>query len=253
MNKNNTKILIIVAHPDDAEISMGMRIYDYVQSGCEVFIHSLSMGGKGSNNQKLKDVRVKETQKASEILGIHSYTFSNFPDTLFEENRGKIRSEIEKVVAKIQPDLVYTHYPEDTHIDHEITSKEVLIGARSVPSLFYFRSPYSRNLIPKIFFFGDEKLMNIKIESIKCFESQKLLDEQLLKTFSSVIYFEYVHPNAIIDLKLSHGMSISDSLYAEAFVLEREFILPFRSKKLNGFIKSTHALKEKIRFLAKKH
>ena len=44
MKKDNTKVLIIVAHPDDAEISMGMRIYDYVQSGCEVFVHSLSMG-----------------------------------------------------------------------------------------------------------------------------------------------------------------------------------------------------------------
>lgn len=252
MKKDNTKVLIIVAHPDDAEISMGMRIYDYVQNGCEVFVHSLSMGGKKDNSQKLKNIRVKETQEASNILGIHSYTFSDFPDTFFEEDRGKIRSEIEKLVVKIQPDVVYTHYPEDLHIDHEITSKEVLIGARSVSSFFYFRSPYSRNLIPKIFFFGDEKLMDKKIESLKCFASQKLLDEDLLKTFSSVIYFEYVHPNAIIDFKLSHGMSISDLLYAEAFIAEREFILPLEFKKLNGFIKSTHTLKEKIHFLAKR-
>ena len=195
---------------------------------------------------------MKETQEASNILGIHSYTFSDFSDTLFEENRVKIRTEVEKLVAKIQPDIVYTHYPEDLHVDHEITSKEVLIGARSVPSLFYFRSPYSRNLIPKVFFFGDENLMDRKIESLKCFASQKLLDEDLLKTFSSVIYFEYVHPNAIVDLKLSYGMLISDPLYAEAFIPEREFILPFGSRKLNSFVKSAHTLKAKIRFLAKK-
>jgi len=130
MKKDNTKVLIIVAHPDDAEISMGMRIYDYVQSGCEVFVHSLSMGGKKDNNQKLKNIRVKETQEASNILGIHSYTFSDFSDTLFEENRVKIRTEVEKLVAKIQPDIVYTHYSNDLNQDHRQLHHATMIAFR---------------------------------------------------------------------------------------------------------------------------
>lgn len=52
MEKNNKKVLIIVAHPDDAEISMGMRIYDYVQYGCEVFIPERDFRHRWKNGKR---------------------------------------------------------------------------------------------------------------------------------------------------------------------------------------------------------
>ena len=244
--KDNNIVLVVVAHPDDAEISMGMRIYDHIKNGDAVYVHCFSKGGGKKNDEKLKKERVKEALLAAKILNITHYDFSDFPDTLFERCRSEIRGEVERLVRKLQPDIVYTHFYKDSHLDHEIISKEVLVGARSVPNLYYFRSPYSRNFIPQIFFFGDDKYMNRKLRALKCFRSQKLVDEKFLKTFSSIMYFEYLHPHAVFNLKLSTRNKLNKPLYVEMFVPEREFILASHMPKLRGVRKSTFFLQEKI-------
>jgi len=249
--KIQEKVLVVVAHPDDAEISMGMKILDLKNQGHYVHVHCLSKGGKKNNNAAYKMKREYEATKAGSILNVDKYTFSDFPDTLFEKNSAEIRSELEEIIKTERPDAVYTHYHEDSHIDHEISSKETLIASRSVKSLVYFRSPYSRNFIPKIFYFADENSMNKKYKALKCFKSQRYLDEDFLKQISSVLYFEYLHPQLIINLKLSHGKKISDPLYCEFFIPERVFEVESTLPRLKGVKKKTFEIKEKVRFSLK--
>lgn len=245
------KILIVVAHPDDAEISMAMKIVDLKNNGHYVHVHCLSKGGKRTNNAQYKKKRENEALRAGSILNVDKYTFSDFPDTLFEKVRADIRKELEAIIKKVNPDTVYTHYFEDSHIDHEIASKETLISSRSVKNLIYFRSPYSRNFIPKMFHFADEDSMNKKYNALKCFKSQKYLDEDFLKQVSSILYFEYLHPQLIIDLKLSYGKKVSDPLYCEFFISERLIEVDSNLVKLGDTKKSVLKIKEKVKFSLK--
>lgn len=42
-----TRVLVVAAHPDDAEISMGMRIHDYARQGAEIAAALASAGEDG--------------------------------------------------------------------------------------------------------------------------------------------------------------------------------------------------------------
>ncbi|CAO0837844.1 PIG-L family deacetylase OS=Streptomyces microflavus OX=1919 GN=Smic_04920 PE=4 SV=1 [Streptomyces microflavus] len=57
------------------------------------------------------------------VLMVNQYTFSDILDTRFVERRGRINSELFRVIREARPDVIYTHYPDDQHIDHSITAK----------------------------------------------------------------------------------------------------------------------------------
>lgn len=211
------KVLIIVAHPDDAEISMGMKIQEHVSKHDEVFIHCISKGG--NKGEELKAIRVHEAIEAGKILNINNYSFSDITDSDFESHRVKIRTVVEQLVKEINPDIVYTHFYKDMHTDHMVVAEEVLIGSRSVPTLKYFRSPYSVEMLPNEFFFGDQELIKLKEEAIKKFESQKQIDISVLKKFSSVVYFEYLHPHLIQKIMQCKK---TQELYVEFFSVVRQ-------------------------------
>ncbi|CAM5241196.1 PIG-L family deacetylase OS=Streptomyces microflavus OX=1919 GN=Smic_04920 PE=4 SV=1 [Streptomyces microflavus] len=81
-------VLIVVAHPDDAEISMGMRIHWYTRNGARVRVHCLATGKPEENGSQ---TRRDECLNAGAVLMVNQYTFSDIPDTRFVEHRGRIK------------------------------------------------------------------------------------------------------------------------------------------------------------------
>lgn len=216
MEVMKNKILVIVAHPDDAEISMSMKIEALVASGHEVKIHCVTHGGIKA--KEFEEVRTQEALDAAKAMGVVDYSFSEFPDSELEKYVTDIKSELEKLVTEYQPNVVYTHYPQDNHIDHEIVSKCTQIASRSVENLIYFRSPYSVNFIPKLFYFGDQKQIEKKMEVLSIFKYAKLIDPQMIKAFCQIVPSEYLHPYLLQKLmKMSSG-----PVFAEMFVPERQ-------------------------------
>jgi LmbE family N-acetylglucosaminyl deacetylase len=220
-SKKTQKALIIVAHPDDAEISMGMKIYHDIQQGYNIHIHIHTLSRGAIDNPDIAQQRVKECLSAGEILGVRNYTFSNITDTRFVTERAQINVELFSIIGKVQPDIIYTHYPEDQHLDHRITSEEVLIVAeREVPNICYFRSPYSKNFTPNLFFFGGEQMMEKKCQALRCFSSQNQLNVQTFKNLASVTSHQFLHHRVMKRIQSSH----ESPLYAELFYLERHII-----------------------------
>jgi N-acetylglucosamine malate deacetylase 1 len=84
-------VLIVVAHPDDAEIAMGMRIRWYTENGAHVRVHCLTTGSPAPNGS---DVRREECLAAGAVLGVENYTFSEIPDTRFTDHHGDINAEL---------------------------------------------------------------------------------------------------------------------------------------------------------------
>lgn len=183
-----TTVLIVGAHPDDAEIAMGMRMRWYALQGARVRVHCLSGTAE----------RRDEGLAAGAILGVDEYTFSDVPDTRFVEHRGAINSELFRVFREARPDIAYTHFPNDHHIDHSTTAQEVTtVAMREANNLCYFRSPYSVEFEPTKVFAGTQELLDDKAAALKCFASQRQLDMDVFRKLAEVGYRQHVHHRVV--------------------------------------------------------
>lgn len=192
-----TNVLVVVAHPDDAEISMGMRIRAYALGGARVRIHCLTTGTPGPDGTK---ERRKECMAAGAVLGVDAddYTFSAIPDTRFVEHRGQINADLFDTFHRARPDVVYTHFPDDQHLDHVTTAQEVTtVALREADNLRYFRSPYSIGFEPTRLFVGNRELLDTKTAALKCFASQRQLDMDIYRTLAEVAYRQHVHHRVV--------------------------------------------------------
>jgi LmbE family N-acetylglucosaminyl deacetylase len=188
-------ILVVVAHPDDAELAMGMRIRDHVLAGDRVRVHCLS-AGRAENDDGT--VRRDECQAAAKVLGIGNYSFSAIPDTRFTDHRGAINAALFAAFATERPDVVYTHHPDDQHLDHAVTGEEATtVAMREAADLIHFRSPYSRNFEPNLYFVGNPDLMAAKQAALACFASQQQLDMTVFGGLTALAYRQHVHHRVI--------------------------------------------------------
>ena len=113
------KILVAGAHPDDPELGCGGTIHLLVRVGHDVLVYYLTRGGAGIPDlspEQAREVRMREAQEACKILGARC-VFGNQRDGDTRVDR-QAYAEILQFVEKEAPDLVFTHWPIDTHPDH---------------------------------------------------------------------------------------------------------------------------------------
>ena len=108
-------ILAFGAHPDDVEISTGATLLKYSAEGKSIGIIDLTEGELGTRGNR--EQRYKESNKASEMLGLKVRTNLNLGDGFFEvSNENKI-----KIIEQIrlhQPEIVLANSLSDRHPDH---------------------------------------------------------------------------------------------------------------------------------------
>ena len=108
-------ILVIVAHPDDAELSCGGTLIKHADLGYKTGIIDLTQGEMGTRGT-VED-RMAEADAAAKILGLSIRENLKFADALFpndEEHRMKV---IQKI-RQYQPEIVIANAPADRHPDH---------------------------------------------------------------------------------------------------------------------------------------
>ena len=117
------KIVVAGAHPDDPESGCGGTIALYSNSGHEVAVLYLTRGEAGipgKTAQEAAAIRTAECQKACSILGARPL-FAGQMDGNTEVNRSRY-DDFRKILQNEQPDIVFTHWPIDTHRDHRVAS-----------------------------------------------------------------------------------------------------------------------------------
>lgn len=108
-------ILVICAHPDDAELSCGGTLIKHVDKGYKAGIIDMTEGEMGTRGTV--ETRYAEAQKAAEIMGVSIRENMQFRDGWFrddEEHRMKLIAKI----RQYQPEIIITNAPEDRHPDH---------------------------------------------------------------------------------------------------------------------------------------
>ena len=131
-NPKQLHILIIGAHPDDAEQSCGTAAL-YIAAGHKVKLVSVTNGDAGHQvmgGGELMRRRSEEARKSGAILGAEYLLLDNHDGELLPtlENRRKII----RLIRDFHSDIVITHRPNDYHPDHRATSQLVLDAAYMV-------------------------------------------------------------------------------------------------------------------------
>ena len=215
------KILVIVAHPDDAELGMGMKIKSHTQNGDVVKIIVVTNGEYKDSPKG----RILEAKKSAKILGVKELFFLGFSCGHLNEVSDQIRLEIEKIIKKEDPDMIYTIFSKDLHIDHEVVSRQAVTAARSITSLVMFSVANSHDFNPNFFFCGGEELFRFKIKALSCYKSEikkrGTIDLVAMKALSKYEIQRYFHHSLVSRIRVNKKLNNKDNLYFEPFFVER--------------------------------
>ena len=118
-------VLVIMAHPDDAELSSAGTLIKWIVKGYQVRYIICATGDKGTKDTKMTpfkmaEIREKEQKEAASVLGVRDITFLRHADGELEHN-ASFRNEIALLIRKFQPEIIITHdpwRPYQLHPDH---------------------------------------------------------------------------------------------------------------------------------------
>jgi len=142
------RILVITAHPDDADIHAGGSIARWLDEGDEVHSVLLTRGDKGHDDprmtpDRLAALREAEQRSAAAILGEPRLTFLGYEDGELTWAGPGLAEEMTRLLRTERPDVVVTHDPYtgapsyrqfQLHPDHRAVGLAVIDAV-------YFRAP----------------------------------------------------------------------------------------------------------------
>jgi bacillithiol biosynthesis deacetylase BshB1 len=108
-------ILVMAAHPDDAELSCAGTILKHIAAGKKVGIVDFTRGELGTRGTP--EIRLQESADATKILGLHVRENLGIRDGFFR-NDEETQLKLIEVIRKYQPDIVLANALEDRHPDH---------------------------------------------------------------------------------------------------------------------------------------
>ena len=125
--------LAVYAHPDDAEISAGGTLAQWVDAGATVWVLITARGDKGTDDpgadlEALAAQRVEETARAVAKLGLAGHFHLGYPDGELPDDQA-LRAKIVRTVRELRPEVVCCPDPTAVffgdgyfnHHDHRVT------------------------------------------------------------------------------------------------------------------------------------
>jgi LmbE family N-acetylglucosaminyl deacetylase len=131
------QVVCVGAHPDDPESGCGGTLARYAAAGHKVTVIYLTRGEagiKGKSHDEAAAVRTGEAEAACKILGAKP-VFAGQIDGATEVNRARAEA-LAELLTREGPDLVFTHWPLDTHPDHQAASLLTLRAYLASPKRF---------------------------------------------------------------------------------------------------------------------
>lgn len=176
-------MLVVAAHPDDAEIGLGGTIARLAEAGLKVGIVDLTDGEPTPHGDP--EARREEARRAAEILGVEKRIILGFPNRYLRDT-AEARMALAEVFRTHRPKLVFGLLPQDQHPDHlaaaEITrnarfyaklTKTEMEGDPHYPPLFfqYATSHLRRVLLPGAVV-DISPTFETKLQAVLCYETQ---------------------------------------------------------------------------------
>ncbi len=175
--------LVVAAHPDDAEISLGGTILLLVAAGKRVGVLDLTRGEMGTRGSAAE--RERETAEATRLLGLAWRGNLELPDARVSVNL-EAREALARILREQGPRIVFAQHASDIHPDHaacgelaraawylsglaRLAEAEGGAPAARARSLFHYigHVPFEPTLVVDV-----SAVWERKVEVIRCYASQ---------------------------------------------------------------------------------
>lgn len=131
-SKAPASVLVVAAHPDDADAGCGGTLAGWTTAGARATIAVLTDGALGSHDTSLgaDDLRARrrvEQEKAAATLGVHEVLFMDRPDGFLQRGDPEV-VQTAALIRELRPSLVIGHDPwlaYELHPDHRAAGRIV--------------------------------------------------------------------------------------------------------------------------------
>lgn len=223
-------ILVLAAHPDDAELGCSGTIAAHVAKGHKVGIVDLTQGEMGTRGTP--ELRLKESDDAAKILGLSARENMGFKDIYFKDDEYH-QHELIRIIRKYQPEIVLANAVTDRHPDHGkggslATNACFMSGLRKIETSLdgQVQEPWrpkfvyhyiQNNYIEPDFIFDISEYWDVKVASIMAFKSQFYdpASEEPASFISSPEFLPFIESRA---REFGHRILAK---YGEGFTVER--------------------------------
>lgn len=135
-----TRVLVISPHMDDEVLGCGGTIARHVDQGDQVEVCLLCNRAYGhAYDPKAIEQERGNAQEAKRLLGHKDLRFFDLPDERLAGHFTDLLAALEKCVAEIRPEIVYTCHAGDLHQDHRVAAHASNIALRSASASFVRR------------------------------------------------------------------------------------------------------------------
>ncbi|PYQ50742.1 MAG: PIG-L family deacetylase [Acidobacteria bacterium] len=135
-------VVCVGGHPDDPETGCGGTLAAYAELGHRATVVYLTRGERGIPGRSLAEaaaIRSAEATEACRLLGARPLFAGQIDgDTEVSPTRS---AELARLLEAENPDVVFTHWPLDTHPDHQAASLlafRAWLSARRRFALYFF-------------------------------------------------------------------------------------------------------------------
>ena len=227
-------LLIIMAHPDDAELCCSGTILSCIDNGLSVGMIDLTRGELGTRGSG--KVRIEEAKNAAKVLGVNFRYNLELRDGFISDDEESIFDVI-KVIREFKPKVIITNSKTDRHPDHESAARLVkkacfLSGLIKIntkkdnldqeswrpKSLLY---SIQNNYVEPHFVVDVSKYIDIKINAIKCFKSQ-FYDPKSKENDSFISTKEFMDFIKSRSIEMGHSIGVK---HGEGFTSENKLKL----------------------------
>ena len=182
------RVLSVMCHPDDMEFDCAGTLLKYKQKGHDVISCHVANGNMGHmviQPDELREIRIKEAQKAGTLAGFEVVTMDigDLTANAADENQ---RRELVRIIRYANPDVIITHDPKDYCSDHAEVSKLVFSASFSATCPHFYPELGEVVKLTPVYYANTSGCMNFtpteyvditdvletKLEMMKCHESQ---------------------------------------------------------------------------------
>jgi LmbE family N-acetylglucosaminyl deacetylase len=130
-------VLVVAAHPDDEVLGCGGTMARLAAEGAQVSVLILAEGltsrigfdpVRDAEQLRLHQARAR---RAGALLGAREVVLTQFPDNRMDTvPLLEVTQTIEREIARVQPEVVFTQHGGDLNIDHVVTFRATLTATR---------------------------------------------------------------------------------------------------------------------------
>jgi len=139
------RVLVVVAHPDDAEYGTSAAVATWTSAGVDVAYLLLTAGEAGMQRppEEAGPLRAQEQQAACAAVGVKRLTILDFPDGTLEYSLA-LREAIAREIRRFRPDVVVSGSGELTvpwgydHADHRAAGLATIDAVRDADNRWVF-------------------------------------------------------------------------------------------------------------------